>query len=154
MELTIALARLLTPPMDSSEIAQLGASLREIDRALLTNDSEQGGVRLWYQGGEPYFDVFVELKGEEIVWFQLTLRGRVLSWTKRSSRELKNPCSSWNTGRTNELQTDDVTFYSASKTIERDGQLDRDFAQLARAIVKTRAGEPVFDRILTLFGEN
>ncbi|MDY6785309.1 MAG: hypothetical protein SW833_22635 [Cyanobacteriota bacterium] len=139
--------------MDSSEITQLGASLREIDRALLTNESKRGDVRLWYQGGEPYFDLFVELEEEEVIWFQLTLRGRVLSWKKSAFRDLKSPFSGWHTGRTNELQTDDVAFYSASKTIEHDRQLDRDFAQLVRAIMETRAGDPIFDRILSLFGK-
>lgn len=140
--------------MDSFEIAKLGASLREIDRALLTTESEQGGVRLWYQGGEPYFDLFVELKEEEVVWFQLTLRGRVLSWTKSFSREPVAELGCWHTGSTNELQTDDVAFYSASKTINRDRQPNRNFTKLVYAILKTRAGDPVFDRILSLFEEN
>ncbi|MDY7016089.1 MAG: hypothetical protein SVX43_21330 [Cyanobacteriota bacterium] len=137
--------------MDSSEIAQLGMSLREIDRSLLTTESEWGGVRLWYQGGEPYFDLFVELKEEEVIWFQLTLRGRVLSWKKNLSRQPQTDRVGWHTGRTNELQIDDATFYAASKTIQRDRQPDCSFAELVYAILKTRAGENVFDQILALF---
>ncbi|HEY9706580.1 MAG TPA: hypothetical protein V6D48_00075, partial [Oculatellaceae cyanobacterium] len=48
--------------MDQYEIATLGASLRQIDQRLLTPAKEEGATRVWYQGGEPYFDVFVELR--------------------------------------------------------------------------------------------
>jgi hypothetical protein len=137
--------------MDSTEIAKLGASLRRIDQKLLTSESEQGGLRVWYQGGEPYFDLFVELQEGEVVWFQLTLRGRAISWSKKRDRGALTEASCWQTGQTNELQTDDLTFYAASKLIERDRQVNRSFLDLVYAILKTRSGEPIFDQILALF---
>lgn len=137
--------------MDSTEIAKLGASLRRIDQKLLTAESELGGVRVWYQGGEPYFDLFVELNEGEVVWFQLTLRGRAISWNKARDRGALSEVNCWQTGQTNELQTDDLTFYSASKLIEGDCQLDRSFLDLVYAILKTRAGDELFDQLLALF---
>jgi hypothetical protein len=129
--------------MDQDEIAALGSSLRQIDQRLLTPAKEEGATRVWYQGGEPYFDVFVELRQGQIQWFQLTLRGKSLSW---------NPgISGWQTGMTNEMRSDDVTFYPASKLIESDKQPDWEFIELARAILQTRAGDESFDRILALF---
>lgn len=129
--------------MDQDEIAALGASLRQIDPKLLTPAKEEGTTRVWYQGGESYFDVFVEFRKGKIEWFQLTLRGKSLSW---------NPeISSWQTGMTNEMRSDDVAFYPASKLIESDHQPDWEFIELARAILQTRSGEEFFDKMLTLF---
>jgi len=73
----------------------------------------------------------------------MTLRGRSLSWYRQGDR--------WQTGTTNELRTDDVAFYPASKIIESDQRTDLPFFQLAEAILATRAGDPIFDRLLTLF---
>lgn len=133
--------------MEKTEIEKLGASLRRIDRKLIARHSDRERVRVWYQGGEPYFDLFVELREQDIEWLQFTLRGRSLSWQNQGNRD-KNP---WQTGVTNELQTSDITFYAASKTIESDRFNDRAFLELVYAILKTRAGEPLFDRILVLF---
>ncbi|GAB4202569.1 MAG: hypothetical protein Fur006_56220 [Coleofasciculaceae cyanobacterium] len=129
--------------MDRDEIARLGASLRLIDRRLLSPSQEEGTRRVWYQGGEPYFDLFVELRQGKIEWFQFTLRGQSLSWNPRT-------CN-WQTGRTNEMRTDDITFYPASKVIEGDKQPDPQFIEVVRSILQTRAGEKIFDQILTLF---
>lgn len=129
--------------MEQDEIATLGASLRQIDQKLMTPAKGKGITRIWYQGGEPYFDVFVELCQGKIEWFQFTLRGRSISWNSQSS--------SWNTGVTNELRTDDITFYPASKLIESDAQNDLAFMEVARSILQTRAGEETFDKMLALF---
>jgi hypothetical protein len=129
--------------MDQDEIAALGASLRQIDQRLLTPAKEEGSTRVWYQGGEPYFDVFVELRHGKIEWFQFTLRGQSLSWNPQ--------ISGWQTGTTNEFRTDDVAFYPASKLIESDNRQDFAFIELVRSILQTRAGEEIFDKILALF---
>jgi hypothetical protein len=129
--------------MDQDEIAVLGASLRQIDQRLLTPAKEQGTTRIWYQGGEPYFDVFVELRQGKIEWFQFTLRGKSISWNRQ--------VSSWQTGLTNEMRADDVTFYPASKLIESDRKIDVEFVKLARSILQTRMGEEIFDQMLELF---
>jgi len=128
--------------MNQDEIAALGASLRRIDQKLL-NPGKKGNQRIWFQGGEPYFDMFVEMQENQIQWFQLTLRGHVVSW--------KQPQSSLQTGTTNELRTDDITFYAASKMIDTDSKNDGNFIELARSILQTRAGEEVFDQLLVLF---
>lgn len=129
--------------MEQDEIAALGTSLRLIDQRLLTPTKEEDTIRIWYQGGEPYFDVFVELRQGKIEWFQFTLRGQVISWNSQNS--------SWQTGMTNEKRTDDLTFYPASKLIESDKNPDAQFLQLVRSILQTRAGEEIFDQVLTLF---
>ncbi len=129
-------------PMPQDEIALLGASLRKIDQKLLT-PAKEGTTRVWYQGGEPYFDVFVELRQGKIEWFQFTLRGQSISWNSR--------ISGWKTGMTNELRGDDITFYPASKLIESDKKPDLAFIQLVCAIVQTRTGEDIFDQMLALF---
>ncbi len=130
-------------PMEQDEIAALGASLRQIDQRLLSPSKNDGTTRVWYQGGEPYFDVFVELRGGKIEWFQFTFRGRSISWNPQ--------ISGWQSGTTNEMRTDDITFYPASKLIESDKQLDSPFIELARSILQTRAGEEIFDKMLALF---
>ncbi|MGQ4649172.1 hypothetical protein [Lyngbya aestuarii] len=129
--------------MEQDEIEALGASLRKIDQRLLTQDKDEGTTRIWYQGGEPYFDVFVELHHGKICWFQFTLRGKSISWNPRAS--------SWQTGRTNELGTEDINFYPASKLIEGDRQTDNAFLELAYSILQTRSGEEIFDQVLALF---
>jgi len=128
--------------MEQDEIEALGASLRKIDQRLLTQDKDEDTTRVWYQGGEPYFDVFVELHHGKLRWFQLTLRGKSISWNPQTS--------SWQTGRTNELG-EDITFYPASKLIEGDKQPNEAFLELAHSILKTRSGEEIFDQILALF---
>ncbi|MEQ8997589.1 MAG: hypothetical protein RID53_13940 [Coleofasciculus sp. B1-GNL1-01] len=128
--------------MDQDEIKRLGASLRQIDPGILS-PAKEGITKVWYQGGEPYFDVVVELRHGKIEWFQFTLRGKSISW--------KPGFLGLQTGKTNELQTDDLTFHPASKLIEHNNQKDHKFIELAGAILKTRADEPIFHQILTLF---
>ncbi len=129
--------------MNEQEITTLGASLRQIDRKMLTTHTSEEVEKVWYQGGEPYFDLFVELRGGNIDWCQLSLRGRLISWRSR--------CCQWKTGKTNELCIDDVELYPASKIIESDRKPDLVFLNLAKEILSTRAGEPIFDQVLALF---
>lgn len=128
--------------MDQDEIKRLGASLRQIDPGILS-PAKEGITKVWYQGGEPYFDVVVELRHDQIEWFQFTLRGKSISWRPRFS--------GLQTGSTNELEADDLTFHPASKLIEYNNQRDYKFIEVARAILQTRAHEPLFNQILTLF---
>ncbi|MBH8555391.1 hypothetical protein I8751_24205 [Nostocaceae cyanobacterium CENA357] len=129
--------------LDKNEIASLGASLREIEQKLLKQDHKKGNTRIWFQGEEPYFDVFFDFSNDEISWFQFTFRGKSISWDKRKP-ELQ-------TGTTNELCIDDVSFYAASKTIENDKQLDVEFIELVKSILKTRSKEAIFAQALALF---
>jgi hypothetical protein len=128
------------------EIAALGASLREIEQKLLKQSQKTGITRLWFQGEEPYFDVFFDLKNDEILWFQLTLRGKAVSWDNKKSQ--------LQTGTTNEMHDNDVSFYAASKTIENDIQTDGEFINLVKLILQTRADETIFAKALELFNSS
>ncbi|MBW4683180.1 MAG: hypothetical protein KME19_24305 [Microcoleus vaginatus WJT46-NPBG5] len=129
--------------MNQDEIVALGASLHRINQKLLKPKSQGYMLRIWYQGEEPYFDMFLDLLNNDIVWFQFTLRGKSLSWNQKQS--------SLQTGSTNELVVDDITYYSASKVITSDSNPDIDFIKLAQAILTTRAGDAIFDKALALF---
>lgn len=131
--------------MDQDEIKRLGASLRQIDPGILS-PAKEGITKVWYQGGEPYFDIVVELRHGEIEWFQFTLRSKSISWQPKYS--------GLQTGKTNELNDNDLTFHPASKLIEQNNQQDDEFIGVARAILQTRANEPLFRKILTLFDSN
>lgn len=121
--------------MDQEEIAKLGASLRKIDPKTLKPG------RVWFCGGEAYFDVFFELDNDEIRWFQFTLRGKSLTWSNKQK---------FQTGVTNELVTPDISYYPASKTIEDDSQIDAEFLGIVKAVLRSRPDEPLFQRVLTL----
>ncbi|MEA5554450.1 hypothetical protein VB713_26295 [Anabaena cylindrica UHCC 0172] len=129
--------------VDKKEIASLGASLRAIEPKLLKPCEQANTVKIWLQGGEPYFDIFLELKNEQIIWFQFTLRGKSLSWHNENAK--------LQTGVTNELSIDDVNFYSASKTINNDDISDIEFINIVKSILQTRADEEIFAKALTLF---
>ena len=129
--------------VEKHEIAYLGASLQEIEPGILKKGYKKGAIRVWYQGEEPYFDVFFELINNEIVWFQFTLRGNSLSWERDKS--------GWQTGNTDELKIDDVSFYAASKTIESHDAIDWEFVNLVKLILATRPEEAIFVKALELF---
>lgn len=127
--------------MNQDEIAALGASLRPIDQKFLKK--KMNIQRVWYQGEESYFDVFFEIQNHQIIWFQFTLRGKVLFWDGESF--------AFQTGKTNEFALSDGIYYSASKLICPDSQPDVDFIQLVQSILQTRTGEEIFDCALALF---
>ncbi|WGV25443.1 hypothetical protein [Halotia branconii] len=129
--------------LDQNEIASLGASLREIEQKSLKQAHKEGNTRIWFQGEEPYFDVFFEFNNNKISWFQFTFRGKSISWDTRKP-ELQ-------TGTTNELCLDDVSFYAASKTIENDQKSDVEFIDLVKSILETRSKEAIFAQALALF---
>ncbi|ABA22997.1 conserved hypothetical protein [Trichormus variabilis ATCC 29413] len=132
--------------LSENEIISLGKSLIKIENKLLKKSQNEGKIRIWFQGEEPYFDVFFEFEDDEISWFQLTLRGQSLSWDKKFS--------GFQTGTTNELSIDDASFYAASKTIENDNQLDWNFIYLVKSIMQIQAEEPAFAKALNLFDKN
>ncbi|MEB3179233.1 MAG: hypothetical protein VKL59_09415 [Nostocaceae cyanobacterium] len=130
--------------IERNEIAALGASLRAIDPRFIRSTTSSGTRRMWYQGDEPYFDLFLDFQNDEIIWFQFTLRGKTLSW------DSKKP--GWQTGSTNEFMLDDCNYYPAGKTIDTDDTTDWDFIKLVKSILQTRsAEEPVFAQVLSLF---
>jgi hypothetical protein len=129
--------------LDKKEITSLAASLRVIEPKILKPCQQQDTVRIWLQGGEPYFDIFFELKHNQIIWFQFTLRGKSLSWHSQNSK--------LQTGLTNELGVDDVSFYPASKLIQNDDISDLEFTNLVKSILQTRADEEIFAKALKLF---
>ncbi|MEA5571444.1 hypothetical protein [Calothrix sp. UHCC 0171] len=129
--------------LTKDEIELLGASLREIGQKLLKQANEEGLKRIWFQGEEPYFDIFFDLKDDKIIWFQFTFRGKSLSWDSKH-RQIQ-------TGLTNELKLDDVSFYAATKTIENDEKLDQEFMNLVKSILATRSQEKIFSQALLLF---
>jgi hypothetical protein len=130
--------------LDKNEVASLGASLREISSKILKSSGYRGGTKkVWFQGEEPYFDVFFELKNNQIAWFQFTLRGKSVSWDSKAP--------GLQTGTTDELKLNDVSFYAASKTIETDNEADLDFINLVKLILQTRADEDIFAKALKLF---
>ncbi|AUS99078.1 hypothetical protein CLI64_00935 [Nostoc sp. CENA543] len=129
--------------LSQSEIISLGASLRQIEQKVLKQKLNEGKLKIWFQGEEPYFDVLFELQNNEILWFEFTLRGKSLSWDRRKDK--------LQTGTTNELSINDASFYAASKTIDNDMQIDWDFIQLVKSILETRADEEIFAKALVLF---
>jgi len=129
--------------LSKHEIVSLGASLRAIEPKLLKQSEEEGTHKIWFQGGEPYFDIFLELKNDQIIWFQFTLRGKSLSWDSN--------IAILQTGITNELNIDDVSFYAASKTVKNDNKSDLEFVNLVKSILQTREEEEIFCKIIELF---
>lgn len=132
--------------MNQDEIIALGNSLRRISQKLLRTNQDNHITRVWYQGGEPYFDVFFDLQDDRVIWFQFTLRGQSLTWHKSQS--------GLETGCTHEVNTD-ATKYPASKLIETDNTTNCDFLKVATGIMKTRIDETPFEQavdILTNYG--
>ncbi|MEM7555619.1 MAG: hypothetical protein AAF378_16265 [Cyanobacteria bacterium P01_A01_bin.84] len=129
--------------LTQEQIESLGYSLREIEQGILKPGQRKGAHRLWFQGAEPYFDIFIETIDSKIVWFQFTLRGKSLSW------DIRRP--GWQTGNTDELKIDDVSFYAASKTIDSDSEVDWNFVTLTKSILETRIQEDIFAKILKLY---
>lgn len=132
--------------LDSNAIATLGASLRRINQNLMKAGDKPNSTRVWYQGKEPYFDVLFELEHDRIVWFQLTLRGKVLSWSEQQA--------GIRTGETDELDIPpDVAYYAASKTIRDGGNVDQTFVEIVKGILASRPDDDLFQTMLTLLNQ-
>ncbi|MDJ1174937.1 hypothetical protein [Roseofilum capinflatum] len=130
--------------MTRDHIQKLGASLRPIRQNLLKFDEEQGILRFWYQGEEPYFDVFFDIQDRELIWFQLTLRGKCLTWHHHQGLE---------TGFTEEINITPER-YPSSKLIRPQASLDQAFVDLAYEILLTRSPEYPFDLALQIFEDH
>lgn len=130
--------------LDDTAIAELGASLRRIDpRFMKSSQRHPGATRTWYQGKEPYFDLVFETEADQVIWFQITLRGKSLSWDRDQPALLQ-------AGETNELDVPaEVNYYSASKTIEGTADIDHEFLDLVIALLKTRPQEALFADMAT-----
>ena len=121
--------------------AKLGGSLRRIDAGVLKGPVD-GVERIWFQGGEPYFDVHVELDGAgEIVWIQLSIRGRSITWDAATPKLV--------TGHTNERAIEDVA-HPGSKMIRNDARADEELVRFAVAILSAREDEPLLGRCAAL----
>lgn len=124
--------------LSQQEIMALAQSLRPIDTGLMKPGGDRAGQRLWYQGGEPYFDVVLELSADEtapIDWCQFTLRGKVLLWKRQPAR--------LQTGETEELDVPPMlAYYAASKTIRDSASLDTSFVALVQQICLARPDQP------------
>ncbi len=126
--------------LDEATIQTLGKSLSCINPELMKGDATGVSERLWYQGNEPYFDIIVERSQEEITWFQITLRGRVLSW--RSGQDYLQ------TGETDELDVSaEAANYAASKTIRDGSETNWPLVKTVQAIVATRPEDPLLHQL-------
>ncbi|MFB2836479.1 hypothetical protein [Floridanema evergladense] len=120
---------------DRQKIKELAESLYQVK----TKEPE----RIWFQGKDFYFDVFFKVENEEIIWFQFTWQGNVVSWDK-SEPSLK-------TGVTNEMNHDHC-LYPASKTVKFDSCPNQELIEFVQAIVRICAIEqPIFAQALKLF---
>jgi hypothetical protein len=115
---------------------ELGRALRRIDDRIVRQDAQGKLTRSWFQGPELYLDVFFEEGRDGLEWFQVTLRGRSLTWDRSRGFVV--------TGHTNELDTDDP-LHPASKTIATGAGWDGEVVQAVRWMFAARAGEAPFD---------
>lgn len=128
--------------LDSSTIATLGNSLCFIDPALMKGgEAVTQSDRIWYQGGEPYFDIIIETRDRTITWFQITLRGRVLFWNQNQVQ----------TGETDEMDSPPiVAYYAASKTIRDGAAIDWSLVKALQEIVAVRDDAPLLHQLSEL----
>ena len=120
---------------------ELGRALRRIDDRIVRQDAQGKLKRSWFQGPELYLDVVFEEGSQGLEWFQVTLRGRSLTWDQARGFVV--------TGHTNELSTNDP-LHPASKTIASGAGPDREVVQAVRWMFAARAGEPPFDAASTV----
>jgi hypothetical protein len=123
---------------DFSEAQTLGDSLRQVKQHLKPG-------RVWYYGQETYFDLLFDLEEQSINWFQLTLRGRSLTWSRRGN--------TIHTGYTNELELTPALEYPASKIIQEQQHADPDFIEFVKRILSTRPNETLFCQMLSILNE-
>lgn len=137
------------PEISLNDAHELGKSLRQVTKQLKPG-------RVWYYGNEPYFDVQFDLdgtngdgaqgngsavNGANISWFQFTLRGRSLTWSRTSN--------TIHTGYTNEL--DIVALdYPSSKTIQDELSANQHFINLVKVVLESRPQETIFQAMLDL----
>ncbi|MCE9596477.1 MAG: hypothetical protein K8S54_00775 [Spirochaetia bacterium] len=120
---------------------ELARSLDRISQKKLKHDI----VRHWFQGSEPYFDFFANTLHDELTWFQFTFRGKSICWNKL------DPIV--RTGVTTDLAMNDVAFYSASKTVQLDIEINEEFFRFAREILSYRKSEGLFAAALHVLAD-
>jgi len=123
------------PPglVSQEEIIRLAATLRAVNPAFLRKSP--GRSRRWYQGGEAYFEIFADLDDDgRLCWFQLTFRGRSLTWDQRRDRLV--------TGRTDELDSRPV-HHPASPLLALTDDLDDPLVDFARRLLECRPDDEV-----------
>lgn len=125
--------RTLADPSVNFSVAQaLASSLRKIDSRWMKASGQ--GERVWFQGGEPYFDVVFELADQAICWFQMTLRGKAISWSPAGIQ----------TAETDELEISVFDHYATTKSLYNSAVIDQAFVSLVKAILVSRPEEPLF----------
>lgn len=124
------------PLPDRDHAVALGRALRRVRDSIQKQDPSGRSATVWFQGPEPYLDVVVELAGGAVAWFQVTLRGRSLTWDAGKGRLA--------TGRTGELEVDGP-LPPASKPLAIDSEIDRAVVQAVAWLLAARAGEEPFD---------
>ena len=122
----------------SAQLSELAGSLERISQKKLKHDV----VRHWFQGGEPYFDLFFNMLGDRLVWFQFTFRSRSICWNEQAPI--------LRTGVTTDYAMNDVSFYSATKTVHLDEEINEDFLAFSKGIFAARKTEPPFGEILKI----
>jgi hypothetical protein len=130
--------------LDPISITKLGNSLCCIDPKLMKGgEAVAQSDRAWFQGGEPYFDIIIEKDEGAITWFQITLRGRVMSW-HRDHNQVQ-------TGETDEMDTPPlVSYYAASKTIRDGAAIDWPLVKTLQEIVAVREDAPLLQQLSQL----
>ena len=99
------------------DIVHLGQSLKS--KNVFKNNPSSPVQEFWFQGGEPYFDVFISKEKQKIIWIQATFRGQFL--------ECKN--SSLTYGNTNDFQISSQKS-PASKKLQVESELNPEFVEL------------------------
>jgi hypothetical protein len=117
------------------EYRPLARSLRRIEDKYL-KDPPAGREHEWFQGAEPYFEVYLERDGEGLAWFQITVRGHSVTYSREKGRVV--------TGYTRETEVDEA-MHPASKIIDEHERLNQDTLRVAIRILEARADLPEFD---------
>ena len=117
------------PLPDLQKAAELGRALRRVRDSIIKQDPTGRTKRIWFQGPEPYLDALFEVCDGTLGWFQVTLRGRSLTFDPVRGCIV--------TGHTNELAVDEP-LAPASKVVCADAGQERRRApeQAARAVLK------------------
>jgi hypothetical protein len=92
------------------------------------NSDAESDISLWYQGNEPYFDIFLSIKNNKLFWFQVTFRGRFI--------ELKN--NQLTSGSTNEYMIDPDDHAPSSKMLSPEVELDIGLLKIIHSILEQR----------------
>lgn len=123
--------------LSNVDVNRLAASLRTIDTqgaGRLPNEH-----RVWLQGDENYFDVFVDLDtADQPTWFQITLRGRIYTWEAASQRV-------W-TGFTNERSTQ--PRHPTVKMITSESTPDPVWVACVKDLLAASQQHPLLQRVL------